>query len=141
MKLFNSEVCFGRVMQKLCASGQWQLIGHLPMTVIDCIITHTITCKDYTLLGCIITSHNEALVEYASIILGIIGASEHQELCWHNRYTFLIRWPEHCKLTISFDQVHCSFIPSNKFPARIFFRGLHTVSVMLECHHQERRES
>ena len=35
---------------------------------------------------------------------GIMGAPEHQELCWHNnRYTFLIRWPEHCELTISFD--------------------------------------
>ena len=51
----------------------------------------------------------------SSIILGIKGASEHQELCCHNRYTFLIRWPEHCKLAISFDQVHCSLIPSNKF--------------------------
>ena len=47
----------------------------------------------------------QALVDYASIILGIIGAPEHQELCWHYRYTFLIRWPEHCKLAISFDRV------------------------------------
>ena len=38
---------------------------------------------------------DKALVDYASIILGIIGAPEHQELCWHNRYmyTFLITWP------------------------------------------------
>ena len=47
----------------------------------------------------------QALVDYASIILGIIGAPEHQELCWHNRYTFLIRWPECCKLANSFDRV------------------------------------
>ena len=32
------------------------------------------------------------------LILGIIGAPENQQLCWHNRYTFLIRWPEHCNL-------------------------------------------
>ena len=38
------------------------------------------------------------LQDYASIILGIISVSEHQELCWHNRYTFLIRWPEHANV-------------------------------------------
>ena len=32
------------------------------------------------------------LVDYANIIFGIIGASEHQKLCWHSRYTFLISW-------------------------------------------------
>ena len=26
-----------------------------------------------------------ALMDYAGIILSIIGALEHQELCWHNR--------------------------------------------------------
>ena len=74
------------------------------------------------------SSSNKALVDYASIILGIVGASEHEELCWYVQYTFLIRWPEYCKLAISFDQVHCSLIPSNKFmfTARIVFRGLHT---------------
>ena len=33
------------------------------------------------------------IVDYASIILGVIGASEHQELCWHNRNNFMISWP------------------------------------------------
>ena len=70
-------------------------------------------------------------LDYAIIILGIIGAPEHQELCWNTRYTFLIRWPEHCKLAMSFDQMHCSLIPSNKFlmfTTIIFFRGLHTAN-------------
>ena len=44
------------------------------------------------------SSSNKALVDYASIILGIVGASEHEELCWYVEYTFLIRCPEHCKL-------------------------------------------
>ena len=64
---------------------------------------------------CFEQAHWWALVDYASIILGMIGAPEHQELYWHNRHTFLIRWPEHCKLAIYFNQVHCSLIPSNKF--------------------------
>ena len=31
------------------------------------------------------TKTTRALADYASIILGKIGASEHQELCWKNR--------------------------------------------------------
>ena len=50
-----------------------------------------------------------------SIILGIIGAPEHQELCWHSRYTFLIRWPEHCKIAISFSTVHVASFPVTSF--------------------------
>ena len=70
---------------------------------------------------CIVRICVQVLVDYASIILGIIGVPEHQKLCWHNRYTFLIRWSEHCILAISFDQVHCILI----LRKRIFFRGLH----------------
>ena len=47
------------------------------------------------------TEKEGRLVDYASIMLGILGAPEHQELCWLNWYTSLIRWPEHCKLAIS----------------------------------------
>ena len=49
------------------------------------------------------SSSNKALVDYASIILGIVGPSKHEELCWYVEYTFLIRLREHCKLAISFD--------------------------------------
>ena len=55
-----------------------------------------------------------------------------EESGWHNRYTFMIRWLEHCKLKLSFNQMHSSLTPSNKFlmfTARIFFRGLHTAWV------------
>ena len=41
-----------------------------------------------------------ARLDYANIIL---GAPEHQELCWHTK---------HCKLAICFDHVHCGLIPS-----------------------------
>ena len=69
------------------------------------------------------------MVDYASIILGIIGAPVHQELSWHNVY---MHFPDQVARTlhaISFDQVHCSLIISNKFlmfTSRTCFRGQHT---------------
>ena len=104
-----------------------------------------------------------AFLGFGSIISGIIGGSELQELCWHNRHTFLIRWPEHCKL-ISFDQVHwfpvtslqqesfffwghesldffCSVVPPFCFSSSL--KNIHALglSVMLEYNHWERWES
>ena len=66
----------------------------------------------------------------ASIILGIIGAPDIKN--YAGIVGTLYRsggHAEQCKLAISFDQVHCSLIPNNKFlmfTARIVFRGLHT---------------
>ena len=64
-----------------------------------------------------------ALVDYASII---IGASEHQELCW-------VHFPEQVAKKIanleSYSTKCCNLVPINKFfllTARIFFGGLHT---------------
>ena len=70
------------------------------------------------------------LLDYASIILGIIGVPERQELCWHIRYTFLISWPNianlqtlSIKCTVALLPVHVTSICPQQESS---FGGLHT---------------